>query len=81
MELFLQGLRKSAGSPEKTEITVPWGEGAKGGNEGWGWGGGPLVRDLGKPLWDPPSHKAHPQLQPDPLLLGKNLHSQLPQPA
>lgn len=39
MELFLQGLRKSAGSPEKMEITVPWGEGAKGGNreEVGGW--------------------------------------------
>ena len=56
MELFLQGLRKSAGSPEKTEITVPWGEGAKGGNEGWGWGGGPV----GQGPWEAPLGSTEP---------------------
>ena len=52
MELFLQGLRKSAGSPEKTEITVPWGEGAKGGNEAEGEGG------VGQGPWEAPLRPA-----------------------
>lgn len=54
MELFLQGLRKSAGSPEKTEITVPWGEGAKGGNEAEGEGG------VGQGPWEAPLGSTEP---------------------
>ena len=94
MELFLQGLRKSPGSPEKNgdenpspwlKMDVSWGEGAEGGNRSTR-GKWVKVRDLEehvqlhKSLGDPPCHKAQPNFNLARCLPGKNSHSHVPEP-